>query len=117
MGGIRLEIRALTSFRAGGDCIFVEHPLATGFPITAGSVAITVPNVTERNDYVVVRTYIFLQQVLRYPILMFLRSSLRRLGQHLPQVHHLELLCVAVAVSLCCDENVKNGLLHGPCYC
>ncbi|EIN12913.1 hypothetical protein PUNSTDRAFT_82382 [Punctularia strigosozonata HHB-11173 SS5] len=32
----------------------IAHPLAAQFPISAGSVAVTVPNVTTRNDYIVV---------------------------------------------------------------
>jgi len=32
----------------------LQTPLATNFPISAGQVSITVPNVTERHDYIVV---------------------------------------------------------------
>ncbi|EMD31385.1 hypothetical protein CERSUDRAFT_89078 [Gelatoporia subvermispora B] len=32
----------------------ISHPLAVGFPISAGEVNITVPNVTMRTDYIVV---------------------------------------------------------------
>ncbi|KAH9892700.1 hypothetical protein C8Q73DRAFT_69041 [Cubamyces lactineus] len=31
-----------------------KHPLATNFPITAGSISVDVPSVTPRDDYVVV---------------------------------------------------------------
>ncbi|OBZ68973.1 hypothetical protein A0H81_11316 [Grifola frondosa] len=32
----------------------IQHPLANNFPISAGSVQVLVPNVTTRNDYIVV---------------------------------------------------------------
>ncbi|OCH86865.1 hypothetical protein OBBRIDRAFT_796737 [Obba rivulosa] len=32
----------------------ISHPLAAGFPISAGEINITVPNVTMRTDYIVV---------------------------------------------------------------
>ncbi|KAI0720579.1 hypothetical protein C8T65DRAFT_567529 [Cerioporus squamosus] len=32
----------------------IEHPLASNFPLTAGAVNVTVPNVQARDDYVVV---------------------------------------------------------------
>ncbi|OJT06989.1 hypothetical protein TRAPUB_2190 [Trametes pubescens] len=34
--------------------IDTKNPLATGFPITSGSVTVTVPDVTPRDDYIVV---------------------------------------------------------------
>jgi len=42
-------------------CVFIsEHPLASGFPINAGSVKVTMPkNAATRNDYFVVREYYF----------------------------------------------------------
>ena len=39
--------------------VFAEHPLASGFPITDGSVQVVVPSVVDRDDYVIVRTYLF----------------------------------------------------------
>ncbi|KDR82380.1 hypothetical protein GALMADRAFT_134008 [Galerina marginata CBS 339.88] len=37
------------------DHLDAEHPLATGFPITAGSIKIVLPkNTTSRNDYFIV---------------------------------------------------------------
>lgn len=37
--------------------VFVEHPLATGFPITSGAVNVTVPDVVDRDDYIVIREF------------------------------------------------------------
>ncbi|EED86010.1 predicted protein [Postia placenta Mad-698-R] len=38
----------------GSENLDISTPLATGFPISAGQVSLTVPNVTERHDYIVV---------------------------------------------------------------
>lgn len=41
-----------------GYVFISEHPLASGFPISAGSVKVTMPkNAATRNDYFVVREY------------------------------------------------------------
>jgi hypothetical protein len=41
-----------------GRVFISEHPLASGFPINAGSVKVTMPkNAATRNDYFVVREY------------------------------------------------------------
>ncbi|TFY51917.1 hypothetical protein EVG20_g10782, partial [Dentipellis fragilis] len=38
----------------GGEHLDIAHPLANYFPLSAGSVQVTVPNVTARTDYIVV---------------------------------------------------------------
>lgn len=37
-------------------CCLVANPLALGFPINAGSVTFTVPDVTPKDNYFAVRT-------------------------------------------------------------
>jgi len=39
---------------SGNENLDTQSPLASNFPISAGSISFTVPNVTARNDYIVV---------------------------------------------------------------
>ncbi|KAH9949857.1 hypothetical protein B0H21DRAFT_687892 [Amylocystis lapponica] len=39
---------------SAGEHLDIKDPLAVGFPISAGTVSFTVPNVTDRSDYIVV---------------------------------------------------------------
>lgn len=38
-----------------GFFLLTAHPLATGFQLTAGEVNVTVPDVVERDDYIIIR--------------------------------------------------------------
>ena len=51
-----------------GRIFILEHPLASGFPINAGSVKVTLPkNVATRNDYFVVREYYYFHHSFAFP--------------------------------------------------
>ncbi|KAJ3504555.1 hypothetical protein NLJ89_g7878 [Agrocybe chaxingu] len=44
----------LGHMKNGSENLDIDHPLAVGFPLHAGSVKVITPNVTARNDYFVV---------------------------------------------------------------
>jgi hypothetical protein len=87
-GGENLDVGQLIFFSNTGSIfayhttrhLYLDHPLADGFQLDAGSVPVTVPSVDPKNNYIVVRAYLMLTSIFVLFRDPYSGGSYRRLG-------------------------------------